>query len=106
MYNTAYTQMTYIYYVTKKTVGPFTNVLSDVNTWSQKSGDIIVKCKHLHACRKTSCNSINVNINNYNIENVETQKILGIIFYKRCTFSTHCNFIKQYLVNRLNINKY
>ena len=65
----------------------FTQALKDTDLWSLTSGAKISmeKCKHLHVCRKTRCQNLNIMYKNVNIENVKSLRNLGSIFDSRVT---------------------
>lgn len=81
-------------------------LLDDISSWCEYSGATlsVTKCKHLHICRKHSCNPNLLN-NNSIIPSVDSLKILGVTFNNRFRWNTHIESIIPGLNNRLNIIK-
>lgn len=78
-----------------------------INNWCDITGSkiSITKTKCLHVCKKLSCSNTNITIQGNQIETVDSLKILGVIFNKRFTWSSHIDVLKKSLQPRLNLIK-
>ena len=86
----------------------FREILNELSKWGTKSGANISfqKTNTFHICNKTNCSNITLTYNNINITNVNTLRFLGIIFDKKYTFKDHCLYVRNNIINKLNIIKF
>ena len=99
----------FVLIVKSKTKNPKINLdslFNDIFEWCSTSGARLSlnKCKQIHFCRKHDC-SCNIEINNFQLEQVDNIKILGITFNKRYLWNTHIQNLSSALKVQLNIIK-
>lgn len=82
-------------------------LFTSLDDWCNNTGAkiSIPKTKCLHICKTKSCDINNIIIQGNHIETVESLRILGVIFNKSFTWSSHINNLKTSLQPRLNLIK-
>lgn len=83
------------------------NLFVSLNNWCNLTGAkiSIPKTKCLHICKKKLCNNNNIVIQGNQIEFVDTLKILGVLFNRSFSWSSHIDNLKKALQPRLNLIK-
>ncbi|XP_075157695.1 uncharacterized protein LOC142230962 [Haematobia irritans] len=83
------------------------DLFTSIDDWCRSTGSKISfsKTKCLHICRKHMCLHTNFVIQNTEIETVNSLKILGVIFNKNFSWSSHIDHLKLSLQTRINLIK-
>jgi len=81
------------------------DIFDNISEWCAHSGSSLslTKCKHLHICRKHSCNS--TISTNFPIPRVEHMSLLGLTIDSKYRWKKHIDTLASSLTKKLNIVK-